>query len=131
MPRPAEFRIKGLKELDRALGKADKNVRKNLRDKLRTVAEDVATEARQIVDSKGLVDSGDLRAGIRSFSLLGRAGVRSTATHGGFNYPRRLEYESNGRRASLNPAVNAKRGDIERGIEHVLDQMADDFDGGF
>jgi hypothetical protein len=132
---PVDFQVKGLKELDRALGKADKNLRKNLRDHLRDVAGDVATKAREVASSKGLRQSGDLIGGIKPYALTGKAGVRSTAAHGGFAYPRRLEFEGRGGgpwgpRASLNPAVQASAGDIERGIERVLDQIEDDFGQG-
>jgi hypothetical protein len=130
-----DIRLRGLKEFDRALGKADKNLRKNLRDGLRDVAEEVAAKARGIAQSKGLRESGDLISKIRPFALTGRAGVRSGASHRGFAYPNRLEYEgragsSSGPRASLNPAVNASGGEIERGIERVLDNIGKDFEGG-
>lgn len=129
------MRVEGLRELDRALGKADKNLRKNLRDHLRDVAGNVATKAREVASSKGLRESGDLIGGIRPYALTGRAGVRSGAAHRGFAYPSRLEYENRGGgpwgpRASLNPAVQASKGDIERGIERVLDQIEDDFGQG-
>jgi hypothetical protein len=128
-------RVKGLPELDRALGKADKGLRKNLRDSLRDVAGEVAAEARGIAAQKGLRDSGDLIAGIRPYALTGRSGVRSNAQHRGYAYPRRLEFEDRsgsswGPRASLNPAVQAKQGDISRGIERLLDNLEDDFRGG-
>lgn len=128
-------RLHGLKALDRALGKADKNLRKNLRNELRSVAGEVAVKARTIAEAKGLRKSGDLIRGIRPFALSGRAGVRSSASHGGYEYPRRLEFEGRGSgrtgpRASLYPAVEASEGEIERGIERVLDNLGKDFSGG-
>lgn len=129
---PMSVNIKGLRQLDRALGKTDKNLRKNLRDQLKQVAEEVAGDARAIATSKDLRQSGDLIAGIRPFALTGKAGVRNTATHRGFAYPSRHEYEnrggaSYGPRASINPAVDRNQPEIRRGIEHVLDQLDRDF----
>ncbi|MBX5461642.1 MAG: hypothetical protein IRZ28_11200 [Steroidobacteraceae bacterium] len=129
------FRVRGLKELDRALGRADKHLRKNLRALLRSVAEGVARDARSIAMSKGLRDSGDLIAGIKPYALTGRAGVRSNARHRGYGYPARLEFESRGGRswgprATLNPAVQRNKDEIERGIERVLDELGHDFAGG-
>jgi hypothetical protein len=128
-------RISGLKELDRALGKADKTRRDGLRSWLREAADIAAVEAREVASSKGLRDSGDLISGIRPFALTGKAGVRSGAVHGGYAYPKRLEYEGRtGRRygpnASLNPAVDRKEGEIIAKAEGLLDAIADDFNGG-
>ena len=134
MAAPATFRIKGLRQLDRALGKADKNLRKNLRGELKEIAEVVARRARGIAEAKGLRDTGDLIRGIKPYALTGRAGVRSNAVHRGFAYPARLEFEGRGAggwgpRATLNPAVDQTRHEIERGIEQLLDRMETDFRG--
>lgn len=128
------IRVKGLKQLDRALGKADKRLRNDLRRKLRNIAGDVAETARDIVASKGLVQSGDLRASIQPFALTGRAGVRATATHRGYAYPSRLEYENRagevyGPNAFLNPAVDRRIDDVTRSMEGLLDDIANDFEG--
>jgi hypothetical protein len=128
-----QFQVKGLRELDRALGRANKGLRTNLRAAFRDVAGDVATVARGIAESKGLRDSGDMIRSIRPFALQGRAGVRSGATHGGFSYPSRHEFEGRrgapwGPRASLNPAVEASEPQIRRGIEHVLETIGKDFE---
>lgn len=121
-------RFQGLRELDRALGKADRTLRDGLRDRLRDAGQVVAVEARSIVQSKQLVASGDLLRSIRPFAVSGRAGVRASARHRGFPYPQRLEYEDGGRRAFLNPAVDRKETQIMRNMEHLLDQVADDFE---
>lgn len=131
---PVMIRVTGLRALDRALGRADKGLRRNLRDELKRVAETVAQDARSIAQSKGLRVSGDLIAGIKPYALTGRAGVRSNAVHGGYPYPRRLEYEHRGGgpygpRASLTPAVEQNQAEIARGIERVLGHLEQDFAG--
>jgi hypothetical protein len=127
-------RFRGLKALDRALSKADKSLRTKLRDRLREAADIVAVEAREIAESKGLRDSGDLIRGIQPYALTGRAGVRSGAVHDGFAYPRRLEYEGGaggayGPRAHLNPAVERKENEILSHMEGLLDTIEHDFEG--
>lgn len=124
--------ITGLKELDRALGRADKSLRTDLRNRLKAVAGIVSVEARGIAESKGLRDSGDLIKGISPFALTGRAGVRSTARHGGYPYPARLEYEGgsggrSGPRGSLIPAFERHEDDVVQGAEQVLIDIEKDW----
>lgn len=130
------LRFRGLRELDRALGKADKGLRKNLRDGLRDIVETVSSEARSTATRKGLYESGDLVRGIRPFVRSGSAGVRSSAKHGGFAYPLRLEYEGRaggkyGPRATLGPAAEQGREDLEKDIEKWMDNLESDFEGRF
>lgn len=127
-------RFSGLKELDRALGKADKDLRSDLRARLKDVAEIVAAEARTIAGRKTRRNTGDLVKGIKPYALGGRAGVRSGAVHRGFNYPMRLEYEarggsSYGPRASLNPALDAKQNEVSEAAERLVDELADSIEG--
>lgn len=125
-------RFQGLRALDRALGKADVDLRTGLRVELRTVAGVVAKEAQRIAEQKGLRRSGDLIRRIQPFALTGRAGVRSTSVHRGFPYPRRLEFEnrggsSYGPRATVLPAMDAKEDELVTLSEGLLDRFAEDF----
>ncbi len=128
-------RVEGLREFQRALRKADRDLATAVRVGFRAVAADVAADARQIAEHKGLRVSGDLIRGIRPFSRIGAAGVRSTAVHGGFAYPKRLEYENRGSsrfgpNASLLPAVDQNEERIEAGAAGVLDRIVDDLGQG-
>jgi hypothetical protein len=96
--------VQGLRELQRALRKADRDLLTGLRSKLRGVAAITATEARALAAAKTQRGTGDLIRGIKPFVVAGGTGVRSSAIHRGFAYPRRLEFEHGGRRASLYPA---------------------------
>jgi hypothetical protein len=132
MPDRFGVHITGLRELDRALGRADKTLRTDLRNRLKAVAGVVSVEARGIASSKGLHVSGDLIRGISPFALTGRTGVRSTAKHGGYPYPLRLEYEgrSGGRfgpHATLIPAFERHEEDVARGAEQVLTDIERDW----
>lgn len=117
--------------MDRALGRADKGLRKHLRSEMKDVANIVAAEGRAIAESKGLRQSGDLIKGIRPFATSRGAGVRSSARHGGYPYPKRLEFQGRGGgkygpRASLLPALEAKKGEVAHKAEQVLDRVARD-----
>lgn len=132
---PASVRVKGIKQLDRALGKADKDLRSKLRTQLKGIAGIVAVEAKALAASRNSRGTGDLVRGIRPFVQSGRAGVRSSAVHRGFEYPRRLEFEGRaggvyGPRASLNPAVDSSLDEVSRATEALLDDIANDFSGG-
>lgn len=124
--------FQGLAALDRALGKADKNLRTNLRGELKEVAGIVASAAQDIAEQKGLRRSGDLIRKIRPFAYAGRAGVTSTSIHRGYSYPRRLEFEGRGGLeygpdATLLPALDAKGDELFDLASRLLDKFADDF----
>lgn len=123
--------IHGLKDLDRALGKMDKSLRTDLRQRLKGVADIVAQEARSI--ARPHRHSGDLISGIKPISIAGGAAVRSGAMHGGYPYPARLEYEGRkgrafGPLASINPAVDRRLDDLDRETERILDELQQEFD---
>lgn len=126
--------IRGLRDLDRALGRVDKTLRSKLRSELKHVAEIVAVGARAKADSKGLRRSGDLIRGIQPYALMGRAGVRSSAIHRGYNYPRRLEYEGGsgrdpGPRATLNPAFEEAKPVVLAETERIIEKLAQEWGG--
>lgn len=121
----------GLRQLDRALGRADKDLRTILRLDLKEIAEEVAAEARSIAEQKGLVRSGDLISHIQPFAYSGRAGVRSSSVHRGYAYPRRLEFQGRdgdtyGPDATLLPALDEKKDDLFVRAEALLDRLVVD-----
>lgn len=129
-----DVRFRGLRELQRALGKVDKAAKKDVQRKLKDIAESVASDARAVARGKGLVESGDLVSGLVSFARTSGAGVRSRAMHRGYNYPRQLEYERRGGRgygpnASIGPALERQRNHVFDAAEELLDEIADEFGG--
>lgn len=123
MARSPTIRVEGLRELDRALGKMSKELRKELRSGMREAAEIVATEARSRATAQGLVRTGRLVRGIKPGVRGGGAIVRSTATQRGFNYARRHEFEGGGRRAYLMPAADAKRDAARDAADKVIAKL--------
>lgn len=126
-------RVEGLRELDRAFGRASKELRRELRGELRQVGRIVADEARQVAARKGLRKTGRLiksiRPSVKGAGVFVRAGAvtRSAKYPSGFNYPRRLEFEGGGRRAFLRPALASKQQQVVEQMERVLDRVADGF----
>lgn len=117
-------RVEGLKELDRAFGRINKDLRRELRKGLRRAAKVVATEGQQIARDKGLVRTGRLVKGIRPGATGDAVFVRARALKDAFNYAPVYEFGAGGRRAFLGPAVQRKRGEVVDEIEKVLDEMA-------
>lgn len=101
--------IRGLREFRQKLNSTDRSLSRAVARDLRAVAAITALEARSLAASRTTSRTGDLIRGIRPFATVRGAGVRSTASHGGYPYPRRLEFEGRrgaetGPRASLFPA---------------------------
>ena len=133
------IRVEGLGRLVRDFGRMQKELRTGLQDELKEAAEIVAVEARAIAAAKGLRVSGDHIAGIRTFAKSSVVGVRAGATHRGFAYSKRLEYEgrsggllrgrgSYGPRASLMPALEQTRPEVHDRVDRVLDRIEDIFE---
>lgn len=121
-----EIRAEGLKEFARAMRAASPELRKALTRELKGVTELARQMAVHEAHARGLDDTGDLIAGLRS-GVNGTTGfVRDVAKHGGYPYPSRIEYESGGEHAFIRPAVDAGRTAIEdrliAAIEAVIDQ---------
>jgi hypothetical protein len=96
------------------------------------LAEPVADKARRLAGQRTTRRTGDMLAGIEAFSRQGVVGVRSKALHGGYAYPKRIEFEGGfpyGPRASLYPAAEEAAIDGERLAETVLTQIEHDLAG--
>jgi hypothetical protein len=118
-------KVSGLNELRRDFRRVEKGLAGALRTELKELAGEVATAAQAIALAKGLRKSGDHVKGIRPGVRGTTAVVRAIATHRGFNYPRRLEFESGGKRAVLQPALQAKRAEVEERVERLVDRTLD------
>jgi hypothetical protein len=114
-------KVEGLNELIRALRKAQSSVAPMVTAELRKLATAVAEEAKRRAPGPR---SGDLVRSIKPSVRIGRAEVRTSATHRGYIYPGRLEY-GDLNLPFLGPAIEAKRGEIESGIENVIDRVVD------
>jgi len=137
--------IEGLAAFRRDLKRIDPVLVKGVRVALKESAEIVADETRR----RAPVRSGKLKGTVRSFTSGNKAGVRVNARRvsrgypGGYPYPRRIEFEGGragtmtnaltgrlvggttaGPRAFIAPALEAKRGEVVRRLEEVIDDVA-------
>jgi hypothetical protein len=108
----------------------DKTARKEFRAKLRDVAKIVVREAQSQAESRGLHKSGELVRKIkpsitaRSIAIRAAASKKSRKYPGGFNYPRRYEFEKGGARAFLRPALEAKQEEVVKKFDEIFDELA-------
>lgn len=132
----AGIRVRGLKEFQRALRKADVRLASFVRTEFKAIAAKTALRAREFAGEKTERRTGDLLSGIRPYSRQGGVGVRSGALHAsakypdGYSYPRRLEFEGHGSdvygpRASLFPAAEESEGTLEAEAYRVLTEMTE------
>ena len=127
-----EVTVRGLQELDRAFGRFQGDLRKELRAELRRVGEPVAETARGLVQANGLVQSGKLLNSIRLSVRGGSLFIRDTAVRrspkypDGYSYPSRMEYGKGGARAFLRPAVEQDTEMVVEALDRMLGRLAND-----
>lgn len=127
-------RIEGLTAFRRDLRRIDPALAKGITRSLKAAADIVAEEARREIEEKGLVRSGRMLGSVRSFTSGNRAGVRVNARRvsakypSGYPYPRRYEFGDRAR-PFLAPALERKRAEVARRMEHALDDVADIWEG--
>lgn len=114
--------IRGLKELQRDLRRADAELPKALREGFKDVGKMVADEAKSIAEGKGLVLTGRLVKSIRPSVRGTTAVIRATAQQRGFNYPVRYEFGDR-KRPFLVPAVSRKEGQVVADLEEVVNRV--------
>ena len=121
--------VTGLRDLMRALRHMDKAARTEIRDKLRSVGQIVADEAKSIAKEKMAMRTGALLRSIRvrvlqrGVFVVAAAKRRSKSWPAGYNYPKRLEYAQNKRFAFLRPALEAKQEEAIEKMNEVLDEI--------
>lgn len=125
--------VEGLRDLRRDLRRMDKGLLAGVREGIKDAAQLVAREAQRRGPrgrTSRLVAS--IRPRVRGDVglVVATAVKRSPRYPAGFPYPRRLEFEDGGRRAFMAPALEAKRGQVERRLEHLLDDIGDVWEKG-
>lgn len=132
MAEPVTIRPVGLRKFQRALRKADKRLATQLQRDFKEIAREVAADARTRAGQRR--KSGDEVRGIKPFSRQGAVGVASAATHRGFRYSARLEYEDRaggrfGPRAVLWPAFLDHDTKFEAEALQLFEDLAKDETG--
>ncbi len=109
--------VRGLRELNRDLGRMDKNLKRELQASLRAVAEPVAADARSKAIRFGPATSEKIRAG----SSRGQAVVRQNARR---TTGARPDFGSLLMRTVLVPALVENEEMIVKGVEEMLDHLS-------
>lgn len=117
-------RVTGLKELRRDLRKMSKELDKEVRGALKDSVADVADDAKAIARGKFDGGTGKTIKSIRPGVSGSKALVRVSAQNQGFHYPRRHEYENDGAKAFLGPALSRNSDKVEENVLDALENLA-------
>jgi len=124
------IRVRGLKEFQRACLKADKNMRKDVRDRLLKVAEPVKSSAEQLA-SRNIRNIGakwsQMRIGATTNVVYVAPKQRSRHTPPQLKRPNLAPLLMNN---AMLPALDANAPNVERELEHMLDAMSEDWSHG-
>jgi hypothetical protein len=115
-------RVHGLKELNRAFGKASKDLQRELRAGLKEAAEPVAAEARSNAARFGARTAAGIKPGARAGAAFVRQGNRKTTG-------KRPDFGRLQMQTVLLPALAAKEDAVVAEVEKLIDRIADK--GGF
>lgn len=123
--------VEGLRDLRRDLRRIDKSLLAGVREGIKDAAQLVAREAQRRAPRRTSRLVASIRPRVRGDVglVVATATKRSPRYPAGFRYPRRIEFEGGGRRAFMAPALEAKRRDVERRLEHLLDDIAEIWEG--
>lgn len=116
MGRELEVRVIGLRELQRALRAVSADAAKELRRELKELAEPVREEARRLFAPLSPRSAAGFRVAVRSRGVAVEQRLRRTTG-------RRPDFGSLQMQRALLPALGAKRGEVERGLEEMLDRL--------
>ena len=129
--------VAGLKELLRAFAIMYPELRKELSAGLREISRQVAYDAVQYAEQAGFAPpgrsgrgTGKLIGSIRSGATMTKGYVKDTAENQGYYYPRRYEYEAQGARAFLHPAIDNNRDKITASLAAVVEHVIARFNEG-
>jgi hypothetical protein len=116
------IRVRGYREFARAASKAEKSTKKVVHEKLREAATVVRVEGYRRFRRY----SERSASGFRIRSRIGGVFVEQSLRKTTGQHP---EYGTLQMRVALEPALDAKAGEVERNLEKAIDELADMLDG--
>lgn len=122
----AQVKVVGYRELARAFDRMGPETRKELRRELRAAGEVVKTAAQETARSVMNVQTGDLSRRIRITASQRSVSIVANATHRGYGYPRRHEFENGGARAFLRPALEQHQDEAVENIADAFERVGRD-----
>lgn len=114
--------IKGLREFQRAVAKADRETKTVVREKLKEAGDVVREDASERFQRYDAKSAAGYRTRARVGSVFVEQSLRKTTGL-------RPDYGSLQMRRALLPALEAKGGEVERKLEDAIDDLADIFEG--
>ena len=117
-PRAETIRVKGYREYVRAVSKAEKSTKRVVHAKLREAGDVVREDARRRFERYDTRSASGYRIRSRVGGIFVEQSLRKTTG-------RHPEYGALQMRVALEPALDAKAGEVERRLEQALDELAD------
>ena len=118
----ATLRVKGYRELARATSKAEKSTKKVVHAKLREAGDVVREEGQRRFERYDVHTA----SGFRIRSRIGGVFVEQSLRKVMGQHP---DYGRLQMQVALEPALDAKAGEVERRMEQALDELADVMEG--
>jgi len=113
-------KVKGLREFQRACNKSSKEVKRGLRSELREAGDIVRAEASSRFAGVDARSAAGYRVAVRARGVAVEQRLpRTTGQH--------PDYGAKQMREALEPALDAKRAQVERRLEDMLDNIVDGF----
>lgn len=111
--------VQGARELQRAFNRADKQLATDLRKELRAVGDVVAVEARSRFGGLSARTAAGMKTRLRGGTVAVEQTLRKTTG-------RRPDWGAVQMRRALEPALDAKTGEVLRRTEQMLDRIGSD-----
>lgn len=125
MPSSSDIKVKGYRELQRAVARADRQLKNDLRDRLKDVAEPVRADAERLA-RREIENIGDrwsqMRVGVTTkvvYVAPKQRGVKSRA-RAQYRRPKLAPLLMN---RAMDPALDQNRQEIEHGLERFIDEV--------
>lgn len=117
------LRVRGYREFVRATNRAGLDARRAVRANFRQVGEPVRADAQRRFAKYSQRSATSFRVAVLVSGIRVEQGLRKTTG-------KRPDYGALQMRKALLPALQAKAPEVERAMEHAIDQVADHFDHG-
>lgn len=132
MPAEGTVRVRGLRELSRAFARAEGDLKRDLRDRLKDAAEPVREDAEELASSR-IRNIGPrwqrMRVGVTQRLVYVAPRERGVTARGSFSR-RRPNLAPLLMDQAMQPALDRNRDTVIRGIEDMLDDIGRDWEHG-
>ncbi len=121
MARSSTVRVKGYRDFQRAIARADKDTKREVRNAFREVGDIVRVDAENRLDDTSPKSAAGLRTRVRQRGVAVEQSLRRTTG-------KRPDWGKHQMREALVPALEDNTQQVMREFEEALDRVADRFD---